>query len=127
MNQKNKLQRRINKSKRILPNKSKNRTISIKIQNANNSCLCREHCWPKTYQIIDSHLHSYPAGDFSFEEHEHGPEILLCITVGVSLLTGVINLVTAIINSGNREKGPIKLIISDKKGGLINEKVLRLN
>jgi hypothetical protein len=104
--------------------------ISIKIR-VSSGCFHREHS-PQAYQIIDKYLESNPNSYCRFEEHESGPELIIYL----SLATGVINLVTAIIKSrkegiklGDHPRAPLELIIRyfNKKRNLKEENILTID
>jgi hypothetical protein len=113
--------------------------ISIKIRPI-GGCFHREHS-PNAYKLIDEYLDSIlkRMGNFGFEEHESGPEILVYLTMSaavISLASSIINLVTTIINArqkgiqlGNGRRDPLELIVRgfDKEGKLQEEKVLRFD
>lgn len=115
----------------------KGTTISIKIR-ATSGCFHREHS-PKAYQIIDTYLHSYSSQDmqFSFQEHESGPELLVYIalgTAGISLAKSIIDLITIVIKArsegikqGDCPDAPIELIVRgfDDNGKIKDEVILR--
>ena len=76
--------------------------VSVKVR-VTSGCFHREHS-PNAYQLIDEYLrlHASEEQHCSFEEHESGPELLVSLaltTAGISLLTGIINLVAAIIKA----------------------------
>jgi hypothetical protein len=84
-------------------NKGKGQIISIKIRTPGH-CFCREHHAPNACRIIDQQLESYVSqiADFSFKEHETGPELLVYVAMGTSCITlvaSIINLITAIIKA----------------------------
>jgi hypothetical protein len=118
--------------------KSKGKAISIKIR-VTGGCFHREHS-PIAYRIIDSYLKSYSPhnGEFSFIEHESGPELLVYValgTAGITLAKSVIDLITAIIKArsegakeGDRHDYPVELIVRGFDDGKVNEEiVLRFN
>jgi len=112
--------------------------VSIKIRVV-SGCFHREHS-PHAYEIIDNYLSSLPTEitDFSFEEHESGPEILTYVgltTAGVALATSVINLIITIIKAriegiekGDSPHEPIELIIrkTTHKEEVKEETILRI-
>ncbi|MGA2385677.1 MAG: hypothetical protein ABSG33_04005 [Candidatus Bathyarchaeia archaeon] len=115
--------------------KSKGKAISIKIR-VTSGCFHREHS-PYAYRLIDARLESYPSHDkeFSFIEHESGPELLLYValgTTGITLAKSVIDLITAIIKArsegakrGDRPDYPIELIVRGfSDDGKINEEIV---
>jgi hypothetical protein len=75
--------------------------------------------------------------NFSFQEHESGPEILVYValgTVGITLAKSIIDLITAIIKArsegiklGDSPDAPLELIVRrfDNKGKIKEETVLR--
>lgn len=117
--------------------KLKGSAISVKIR-VNSGCFHREHS-PYAYQIIDKQLVSCSSQDtnFSFQEHESGPEILVYLalgTTGITLAKSIIDLITAIIKArsegikhGDSPDAPIELIVRrfDNKGKLKEETLLR--
>jgi hypothetical protein len=88
--------------------------------------------------MIDDYLHSHPSNDFTFEEHESGPDLLVylsLVTAGVSLTASVINFITAIIKArtegiihGDRPSQPVELVVRgfDEDGKLKEEKILKI-
>lgn len=96
-------------------------SLSIKVRVV-SGCFHREHS-PHAYALIDRHLAGLsPAeAEFSFEEHESGPEILAYIaltTAGLTLAKSAIDLVTAIIKArsegvkkGDNPSEPVELIV----------------
>lgn len=119
--------------------KGKGKAISIKIR-VTSGCFHREHS-PNAYRIIDAQLESYPSHEreFSFIEHESGPELLVYValgTAGITLGKSVIDLITAIIKArsegakkGDRRDYPIELIVRGFRddGKIDEEVVLRFN
>ena len=113
---------------------SKEKTISIKIR-VTGGCFHREHS-PIAYKIIDSHLQSYPPHDreFSFIEHESGPELLVYValgTAGIALAKSVIDLITTIIKArsegakkGDRHDYPVELIVRGFEDGKFKEEIV---
>jgi hypothetical protein len=109
--------------------------VSIKVRVV-SGCFHREHS-PQAYQIIDHRLEPlirHPL-DFSLEEHESGPEILVYIavaTAGITLAKSVIDLITAIINAradgvkkGDRPSDPLELIVRRiDKGDQFREEIV---
>lgn len=93
--------------------------ISIKVR-ITSGCFHREHS-PLAYQAIDKQLSSIASKDFSFEEHESGPEILTWVqltTAGLALSAAVISLIAAIIKArsdgikkGDGPSAPVELVI----------------
>ncbi|MBU1627940.1 hypothetical protein KKB18_11275 [bacterium] len=93
--------------------------VSIKIR-ASSGCYHRQHS-PIAYAIIDKFLEKvYPQEEFSFEEHENGPEILVIVatTAVIGLATSVINLIVTILKArsesvkkGNYPNAPLELIV----------------
>jgi len=95
--------------------------VSIKVR-VTSGCFHREHS-PRAYELIDRHIGGLPPEerDFRFEEHESGPEVLVCLavtTAGITLAKSVIDLITAIVNAraqgvrkGDRPRDPIKVIV----------------
>jgi hypothetical protein len=81
-------------------------------------------------------LQSYPPHDreFSFIEHESGPELLVYValgTVGITLAKSVIDLITAIIKArsegakkGDRHDYPIELIVRGFDDGKFKEEIV---
>jgi len=116
--------------------KSKGKAISIKIR-VTGGCFHREHS-PYAYRIIDAQLESYSPHDreFSFIEHESGPELLVYVAAGITLAAGVINLITAIIKArsegakrGDRHDYAVELIVRGfrDEGKVTEEVVLRFD
>jgi hypothetical protein len=119
------------------PEEDRGIPISIKIR-PTGGCFHREHS-PIAYRIIDEYLHSHPSGDFVFEEHESGPELLVYLafaTASMSLAANVINFVTAIIKArkdgvqhGDHRNAPLELIVRgfDEDGKLREERALTID
>jgi len=113
--------------------------VSIKVR-VTSGCFHREHS-PHAYEIIDDYLSRIPADerDFTFEEHESGPEILVYLavtSVGLTLAKSVVDLITAIVKArsesakkGDHPQAPVELIVRrfDKAGEIREEKVLHFN
>jgi hypothetical protein len=115
--------------------KDKGKAISIKIR-VTSGCFHREHS-PYAYRLIDAQLKSYPPHnkEFSFMEHESGPELLVYValgTAGITIAKSVIDLVTAIIKArsegakrGDRQGNPIELIVRGfGEDGKIDEEIV---
>jgi hypothetical protein len=111
--------------------------VSIKVR-PTSGCFCRS-CCPNANRLIgEARQKLEREGDFRFEEHETGPEILMvcaATTAGFAFATAVVNFFTAVINArtagrkkGDRREEPIELIVRgfDKDGNLFEEKVLRI-
>jgi hypothetical protein len=112
--------------------------VSIKVRVA-MGCFHREHS-PHAFEIIDRQLLSIPMTDqeFSFEEHESGPELLVYLamtTAGIALAKSVVDLIITIIKArsesvkkGDRASAPVELIVRrvEKGGELREEMVLRI-
>jgi len=115
--------------------KGKEKAISIKVR-VTGGCFHREHS-PNACRIIDAQLESYHSHEreFSFIEHESGPELLVYValgTAGITLAKSVIDLITAIIKArsegakkGDRHDYPIELIVRGfRDDGKINEEIV---
>ena len=111
--------------------------VSIKIR-VNLGCYHREHS-PHAYSFIDKYLNELGTyDDFTFEEHESGPELLVFVattTAGISLAKSIIDLVIAIIKArsegikkGDRRTAPLELIVrrANDRGEFREEMVLRV-
>lgn len=111
--------------------------ISIKVR-VSGGCFHREHS-PRAYDLIDNYLRLIKIDEsFSLEEHESGPELLVCLalgTAGITLAKSMIDLVTAIIKArsegikkGDRPSEPLELIVRslDEDGKFVEEKILRI-
>jgi len=112
--------------------------VSIKVRVA-GGCFHREHS-SNAYHLIDDYFSTADLSDVhcQFEEHESGPEILVCLAVtaaGLSFGKSVIELVTAIVKArsegikrGDRPSEPLELIIRGhtKDGEYFEEKILRI-
>jgi len=93
--------------------------ISIKCR-VSSGCFERS-CCKAAYQIIDRQVEisRINAGqDFTFEEHESGPEIFVYVAAGLGLAKSIIDLVVAIIKArpegqkqGDRHRDPIELTV----------------
>jgi len=106
--------------------------VSIKIRTT-KGCYHREHS-PSAYKIIDSYLLTHPCDDYSFKEHESGPEILVYFalaTSGITLAKSIIDLITVIIKARKEErklddyrKSPLELVIRGfDENGMIREEI----
>jgi hypothetical protein len=113
--------------------------VSVKVRVV-SGCFHREHS-PHAYEIIDEHLRSIPPNerhDFSIEEHESGPELLVYLamaTAGITLAKSVIDLITTILKArsesvkkGDRPSDPVEIIIRrvETDGKFHEETVLRI-
>jgi hypothetical protein len=112
--------------------------VSIKVR-VQSGCFHREHS-PHAYTLIDKYLHSLTPddADFSFEERESGPEILVWIaatTAGLTLAKSIVDLITAIIKARSESvkkrdhpSEPIELIVRrvTKHDEFEEERILRL-
>ena len=94
--------------------------LSIKVR-VSSGCYHREHS-PHAYSLIDRHLTELITYDeFTFEEHESGPELLVFVaamTAGISLAKSIIDLIVAIIKArsegikkGDHPTSPLELIV----------------
>ncbi len=112
-------------------------SISIKVR-VISGCFHREHS-PHAYQLIERHLASLkPNGEFSYVEHESGPEVLAWIalaTAGATLSKSIIDLVTAMIKArsegitkGDTPAEPVELIVRKMSAGdsFVEETVLKI-
>ena len=111
--------------------------VSIKIR-VSDGCFHREHS-PHAYQIIDEYRQSHPFDNFTFVEHENGPELLVylsLIAAGVTLTASVIDFITTIIRArsegikyGDRKSERIELVLRgfDEDGQLKEVKALEIN
>ena len=111
--------------------------VSIKVRVA-SGCFHREHS-PHAYELIDKHLRRMESqGEFTFEEHESGPELLVyvaVVTAGISLVKSVIDLIVSILKArsegvkkGDRREAPLELIVrrTQKNGEVKEETILRI-
>jgi hypothetical protein len=112
--------------------------VSVKVR-VTSGCFHREHS-PEAYAVIDRHLDRYAGHkvEFDFEEHESGPEILVCLalaTAGTTLLKSVVDLVTAIIKArsrgvrkGDGPRDPLELVVRrvSSRNEVTEEVVLRV-
>jgi hypothetical protein len=109
--------------------------VSIKVRVV-SGCFHREHS-PHAFEIIDRQLLSIPGSEqeFSFEEHESGPELLVYLavtTAGITLVKSVIDLIITIIKArsesvkkGDRPSDPIELIVRRvEMGGEFREEIV---
>jgi hypothetical protein len=131
---KNDFRHRIELFENSLSGKGKGKAISIKIR-VTGGCFHREHS-PIAYRIIDSHLESYPPnnGEFSFIEHESGPELLVFValgTAGITLAKSVIDLITVMIKArsegakkGDRHGYPVELIVRGFDDDEVKEEIV---
>lgn len=112
--------------------------VSIKIRSL-GGCFDRG-CCPAAHRIIDDALRQYGHdGEFGYEKHESGPELLVYLALGTATITlakSVIDLVTTIIKArsegqkqGDRHHEPLELIVRgfDKDGKMFEERVLRID
>jgi hypothetical protein len=95
--------------------------VSVKVR-VTSGCFHREHS-PRAYQLIDDYLARADLPDVHcrFEEHESGPELLVCLavtTAGLTFAKSVVELITAIIKArsngiskGDRPSDPLELIV----------------
>lgn len=131
----NEFRHRIEAFKTPFSAKGKGKAISIKIR-VTSGCFHREHS-PYAYRLIDTQLRSYPSHDkeFSFIEHESGPELLVYValgTAGITIAKSIIDLIIAIIKArsegakkGDRPDNPIELIVRGfGDDGKINEEIV---
>ncbi len=84
---------------------------------------------PHAYRLIDAHLGTLsPAdADFSLEEHESGPELLVylaAVTAGVTLAKSLVDLITTIIKAksegvkkGDPPSAPLELVVRRVEDG----------
>jgi len=112
--------------------------VSIKVRVA-SGCFHREHS-PQAYRLIDEYMASADLSDVHcrFEEHESGPELLVYLavtTAGLTFVTSVVELITAIIKArsdgirkGDRPSDPLELIVRghSKDGEYFEEMILRI-
>lgn len=134
---KNEFKNRIRKFGQENPSRRNEMPVSIKIR-ITSGCFHREHS-PKAYEIIDDYLDSINPEEvnFSFEEHESGPELLVYFavtTAGITLAKSIIDLLTAVIKArsegikkGDHPSHPVELIVRrlDSAGDLKEEVILR--
>lgn len=111
--------------------------VSIKIR-VTSGCFHREHS-PHAYVLIDKYLTKIERyNEFTFEEHESGPELLVYIaaaTTGILLAKSIIDLIVAIlkarsegIKKGDNPRAPLELIVRRvyKDGEFKEETILRI-
>jgi hypothetical protein len=110
--------------------------LSIKVR-VSSGCYHREHS-PHAYSLIDRHLKLITHDEFTFEEHESGPELLVFVaamTAGISLAKSIIDLIVTIIKArsegikkGDHPTSPLELIVrrTYKDKELREETVLRI-
>jgi len=111
--------------------------VSIKVRVV-SGCFHYEHS-RHAYALIERQLAAAgPGYEFSYIEHESGPEILAWIalgTAGVTLARSVIDLVAAIINGrsdgiakGDRPSDPVELIVRRVGNGdsFVEETILKI-
>jgi hypothetical protein len=109
--------------------------VSIKVR-VSGGCFHREHS-PEAYRIIDDYLAHADLSDARYRiiEHESGPEMLVYLAAGLSLVTSVINLIVAIIKAradgikhGDRPSDPLEIIMRGhtKKGEYTEETIMRI-
>lgn len=120
------------------PRREGEMSVSLKVRVA-SGCFHREHS-PHAYRLIDEQLASgAPAlSDFSFIEHESGPELLAYValaTAGITLAKSAIDLIIAIIKArsagikkGDTPSEPVELIVRRVGDGdkFAEETVLRV-
>ncbi len=94
--------------------------VSIKVR-VSSGCFHREHS-PRAYTLIDKQLSELVMHEeFTFEEHESGPELLVfvaAVTASISLAKSIIDLIVAIIKArsegikkGDHPAAPLELIV----------------
>jgi len=130
------LRQRINKFESSFPARKDDMPISIQIR-VDSGCFHREHS-PFAYREIDLYIYNHLDDNFTFEEHENGPELLVFLswlTDGIHLSKSVIDFVAAITKArsdgtrhGDHRSEPIELVIRgfDQHGEYIEIKVLRI-
>jgi len=113
-------------------------SVSLKVRVV-SGCFHRQ-CSPHAYTLIDKELASRTSRrpEFTFVEHESGPELLVYLalgTAGITLAKSVIDLVTAIIkarsegiNKGDRPSDPVEIIVRRVGDGdkFVEETVFRV-
>ena len=126
----------ISKFETSFPARKDDTPISIKIR-VDSGCFHREHS-PFAYREIDLYIYNHPNDNFTFEEHENGPELILFLswlTDGIHLSKSVIDFVAVIIKArsdgtrhADRKSEPIELVIRglDQHDEYIEIKVLRI-
>jgi hypothetical protein len=129
---------RMNSFSRNLLRPPESIAVSIKVR-VTSGCFHRDHSL-EAYKIIDNYLASYDADDvdYSFEEHESGPELLVYLalgTAGITLAKSIIELVTAIIKArsegikkGDSPDEPLEIIVRGiyEDGKYYEETILRI-
>jgi hypothetical protein len=130
------LRQRINKFESSFPARKDDTPISIQIR-VDSGCFHREHS-PFAYREIDLYIYNHLNDNFTFEEHENGPEFLVFlswITDGIHLSQSVIDFVAVITKArtdgtrhGDHRSEPIELVIRgfNEHGEYIEIKVLRI-
>ncbi len=119
------------------PGRPDETAVSIKVR-VSSGCFHREHS-PRAYEIIDGLLSSTATPkEAGYEEHESGPELLVWIGLGtsvISLAASVVALVTAIVQArsagvrkGDKPREPLEIIVRRIEDGreVHEEVVLRV-
>lgn len=111
-------------------------SLSVKVR-VRSGCFHREHS-PHAYQIIDRSIASLPASprsELEIVEHENGPELLVYLAAGFTLVKSVIDLIVVIMKArnegvkrGDQPNEPVDLIIRRAGDGkrFVEETVLRI-
>jgi hypothetical protein len=110
-------------------------SVSLKVRVV-SGCFHREHS-PHAYSLIDKQLASRVVrqSQYTFIEHESGPELLVYVAAGITLAGSIIALITAIINArsvgirkGDRPSDPLEVIVRRVGDGdnFVEETVLRV-
>jgi len=112
--------------------------VSIKVRDSSYH-FDRGHS-PHAYRLIDAHLSKLSTADtdFSFEEHESGPELLVylaMVTAGITLAKSLVDLIITIIKAkadgikkGDPPSAPLELIVRRIENGcdVREEMILRI-
>jgi len=109
----------IERAERLLGSSDPNGDYIVVKVSPKSGCCCF-HCWPTAWREVNSHIAPFGpiedkgdarVGDeprLVLECHESGPEIvvpfLAAVTVSLSLVTAVVNLLQAILKSMEKER-----------------------
>jgi hypothetical protein len=111
--------------------------ISFKIKPVSSECCCFHH-WPETWDVVNDYI--YPDGpiedegdalirrdgtQFVLECHESGPEIVVFLgaVVSIVLINSVVDLISVILRTRQKEDGPVKYKLTTFGDGIIIQEV----
>ena len=112
--------------------------LSIKVR-PESGCYHRQHS-PEAYKLIDQYLSKHSkSAEYTFEEHESGPELLIVLDLaakGLGFAKSIIDLLVVLIKSryegmrrGDSRDASLEIIVRgfDEKGTVQQENILRFN